>query len=197
MSVFVKICGLRDANDVRVAVAAGANAVGFVFSKSVREVTPAQAKLAVENIAAGVKRVAVMRHPSSEECQQVIEEFAPDVVQTDAGDFATLDIPGHIACWPVLRQGAENIETSGIYVYEGPKSGSGETVDWTRAADIAKHGQMILAGGLAEDNVRAAIRTVRPWGVDVSSGIESLPGYKDHELIRRFISAVRATEKEL
>jgi phosphoribosylanthranilate isomerase len=56
---------------------------------------------------------------------------------------------------------------------------------------------MLLAGGLAEDNVREAIQTVRPWGVDVSSGVESLPGYKDYELIRRFISAVRAAEKEI
>ncbi len=70
-------------------------------------------------------------------------------------------------------------------------------MDWGRAAIIANHGLMILAGGLAEDNVRDAIRTVRPWGVDVSSGVESLPGYKDYELIRRFISAVRAAEKEL
>ncbi len=82
-------------------------------------------------------------------------------------------------------------------MYEGPQSGSGESVDWTRAASFADHGQMILAGGLAEDNVREAIRTVRPWGVDVSSGVESLPGYKDYELIRRFVSAVRAAEKEL
>lgn len=197
MKTFVKICGLRDVNDVNAAKAAGANAVGFVFAESVRRVTPAQAKLAVQGLSASVRKVAVMRHPSNEECRAVIEEFEPDVVQTDAEDFATLEIPEHIECWPVIREGQESIEAPGVYVYEGKHSGSGETVDWSRAADIAEHGRMILAGGLAEDNVRVAIQTVRPWGVDVSSGVESLPGYKDHELIGRFISAVRAAEKEI
>jgi len=197
MSTFIKICGLRNANDVAAAVAAGADAVGFVFSESVRQVTPAQAKIATADVAPPVRRVAVMRHPDPELCRQVIEEFAPDVVQTDAEDFASLPIPGHIECWPVYREGGSEIPGPGFYIYEGVRSGSGEKVDWSRAAAIARHGRMILAGGLAEDNVREAIRTVRPFGVDVSSGVESLPGYKDYELIKRFISAVRAAEKEL
>lgn len=197
MSTFVKICGLRDAEDVSAAVSAGANAVGFVFAESVRRVSPSNARAAVAGLAGDVLRVAVMRHPSNDECREVIEEFAPDVIQTDAEDLATLEIPEHIECWPVIRAGRESVQAPDIYVYEGPRSGSGETVDWTRAADVAKHGRMILAGGLAEDNVRAAIQTVRPWGVDVSSGVESLPGTKDHELIERFIGAVRAVEREL
>ncbi len=197
MSVFVKICGLRNADDVAAATAAGADAVGFVFADSVRKVSPEQAKAATEAISADVLCVAVMRHPSNDECRAMLEEFEPDVVQTDAEDFAGLNIPGHIDCWSVIREGGENIEPRNVYVYEGPQSGSGESVDWTRAASFADHGQMILAGGLAEDNVREAIHTVRPWGVDVSSGVESLPGYKDYELIRRFVSAVRAAEKEL
>ncbi|MGI9271469.1 MAG: phosphoribosylanthranilate isomerase [Woeseiaceae bacterium] len=195
MSLFVKICGLRDEASVNVAVDAGADAVGFVFTESVRQVSPTRARQAAAD--AEVRRIAVMRHPTDELCQQVISEFEPDVIQTDATDFAMLNIPDHIECWPVFREGADAITHAGVYLYEGPKSGSGETVDWTRAAEIAKYGQMMLAGGLAEDNVREAIQTVRPWGVDVSSGVESLPGYKDHELIRRFISAVRAAEKEL
>ncbi len=197
MSVFVKICGLRTADDVAAATAAGADAVGFVFANSVRKVSPAQAKEATKAISPDMLRVAVMCHPSNDECRAMLDEFEPDVVQTDAEDFARLDIPGDIDCWPVIREGGEKIEPPNVYVYEGPKSGSGESVDWTRAATIADHGLMILAGGLAEDNVREAIRTVRPWGVDVSSGVESLPGYKDYELIRRFVSAVRAAEKEL
>lgn len=197
MSTFVKICGLRDADDVSAAISAGANAVGFVFAESVRRISPTNARVAVEGLTDDVRRVAVMRHPSNEECREVIEEFAPDVIQTDAEDFATLEIPEHIECWPVIREGRETVEAPDIYVYEGPRSGSGETVDWTHAAEVAQHGRMILAGGLAEDNVRAAIQTVQPWGVDVSSGVESLPGTKDHELIERFISAVRAAEREI
>jgi phosphoribosylanthranilate isomerase len=197
VSVFVKICGLRNADDVAAASAAGADAVGFVFADSVRRVTPKQAKVATAAVSADVLSVAVMHHPSNSECRAMLDEFEPDVVQTDAEDFGGLDIPGHIDCWPVIREGTENIEAPNVYVYEGTQSGSGESVDWTRAARIANHGLMILAGGLAEDNVGEAIRTVRPWGVDVSSGVESLPGYKDYELIRRFISAVRAAEKNL
>ena len=197
MNTFVKICGLRNAADVKAATDAGANAVGFVFAESVRRVSPAQAKEAVAGLASSVRRVAVMRHPSNEECRAVIDEFAPDVVQTDAEDFATLEIPAHIECWPVIREGNESTAAPGIYLYEGKNSGSGETVDWSHAAEVARNGRMLLAGGLAEDNVRAAIQTVRPWGVDVSSGVESLPGYKDYDLIKRFISAVRAAEKEI
>jgi phosphoribosylanthranilate isomerase len=197
MNTFVKICGLRNAADVKAATDAGANAVGFVFAESVRRVSPAQAKEAAAGVAASVRRVAVMRHPSNDECRAVIDEFEPDVVQTDVEDFAALEIPAHIECWPVFREGNGSVSASNIYLYEGKNSGSGETVDWSHAAEVARHGRMLLAGGLAEDNVREAIQTVRPWGVDVSSGVESLPGYKDYELIRRFISAVRAAEKEI
>ncbi len=198
MRVFVKICGLNSADDVAAAVAAGADAVGFVFAESVRRVTPREAKEATRDFAGEVHRVAVMRHPSPDDWRRVCDEFEPDILQTDAADFATLDVASGVICWPVLRQGAaaELELPAGPFVYEGADSGTGETIDWQQAAAIAARGQMILAGGLAEDNVAPAIRQVRPWGVDVSSGVESMPGHKDHELVRRFVSAVRAAEKE-
>lgn len=199
MTTFVKICGLRDAEDVAAAISAGANAVGFVFAESVRRVTPEQANAATQDIEPGMRRVAVMRHPTNAECQAVLREFAPDVIQTDVEDFATLQIPEHVECWPVYREGTTSPDAvpPGVFLYEGPNSGSGQTVDWSRAARIARHGRMILAGGLAEDNVGQAIRAVTPWGVDVSSGVESLPGRKDHELMKRFVSAVRAAERSV
>ena len=196
MSVFVKICGLRDAGSVATAVSAGANAVGFVFAESVRRVRPAEASAAVQNIPAEVQRVAVMRHPSNDEWQSVLAGFAPNVLQTDAEDFDKLDVPDNVVRWPVIREGsaAASKPLPPVYIYEGASSGMGQKVDWSRAAKLARHGQMILAGGLTVGNVATAIRTVQPFGVDVSSAVESAPGYKDDELIRKFIGAVRAAE---
>ena len=196
MSIFVKICGLRNAGDVKAAVAAGADAVGFVFAESVRQVTPADALKASRYLPGRVRRVAVMRHPADSEWQQVLETFAPDVLQTDVEDFDSLDVPDGIERWPVIREGHPAIdeELPAVFLYEGVRSGQGQTVDWQRASEIAKRGKMILAGGLGVDNVATAIRTVDPYGVDVSSAVESRPGIKDPQLIRLFISAARAVE---
>lgn len=194
MSVFVKVCGLRDAATAQAAAEAGADAIGFVFAESVRQVTPAEANNAARQLPAGTLRVAVMRHPSNAAWQEVLEVFGPDVLQTDAGDFASLAVPDSIRRWPVIREGEDVSELPAEFVYEGVNSGAGETVDWTQATAVAARGRMILAGGLSPGNVASAIGRVRPWGVDVSSGVESAPGSKDMELIREFIGAVRAGE---
>jgi phosphoribosylanthranilate isomerase len=197
VSVFVKICGLRDALCVAAAVDAGADAVGFVFADSVRRASPEEANIASREIPEHVQRVAVMRHPTNDQWQSVLEEFAPDVLQTDAEDFAGLEVPDNIVRWPVIREGCTTklVAHADVFVYEGKNSGVGETVDWSRAADMAELGRMILAGGLAANNVALAIRAARPWGVDVSSGVESSPGQKDIGLIRQFVSAARAAER--
>lgn len=196
MTVFVKICGIRDKKTAAAAVAAGADAIGFVFAESVRQVTPGEARAAAKGIPETVQRVAVMRHPSRAEWQSVLDGFEPDVLQTDAEDFADLDVPDEVTRWPVLRESGvhENAALPEVFVYEGADSGTGQTVDWSRAAGLATSGKMILAGGLAPSNVGAAIAAVGPWGVDVSSGVESAPGEKDENLIREFIGAVRAAE---
>ena len=194
MSVFVKVCGLRDAATAQAAAEAGADAIGFVFAESVRQVTPAEANNAARQLPAGTLRVAVMRHPSNAAWQEVLEVFDPDVLQTDAGDFASLAVPDRIRRWPVIREGEDVSELPAEFVYEGVNSGAGETVDWTQATAVAARGRMILAGGLSPGNVASAIGKVRPWGVDVSSGVESAPGSKDIKLIREFIGAVRAGE---
>lgn len=199
MSIFVKICGLRDAENVAAAVDAGANAIGFVFAESVRRITPQAAREVAQDIPEGIHRVAVMRHPTYDEWAEIIEVFSPDVVQTDAEDFKKLHVPENVIRWPVIREGGQLSEEflDGEFVYEGANSGEGQVVDWTVAADIVLDGHMILAGGLSAMNVATAIEAVRPYGVDVSSGVEAQRGEKDPDLIRRFISAVRTAEKGL
>lgn len=197
MSLMVKICGLRTAADVGAAVDAGANAAGFVFADSVRRVSPDDAADAAAALPDDVLRVAVMKHPSNTEWQAVLEAFGPDVLQTDAEDYAELDVPESVRRWPVYREG-KIVDTASMpaeFLYEGPQSGAGATVDWARAAVVARGGRMLLAGGLSPGNVAAAISAVRPWGVDVSSGVESAPGVKDPLKIHEFIKAARAAEQ--
>ena len=195
MSCLVKICGLKYAATVDAAVEAGADAVGFVFAKSVRQVTARHAAFIAANVPAHVLRVAVMMHPSADEWEEVQAIFCPDVLQTDAKDFLELDVPDDITAWPVVREGtvAGNGDLPNTFVYEGKTSGRGETVDWSIAAGLAARSQLILAGGLSQENVAEAIRQVGPYGVDVSSAVESSPGEKDPELIRAFIDTVRTT----
>lgn len=200
--MFVKICGLSKKEHVDAAVAAGADAIGCVFAASVRRVEPSQAERITRDVPESVKRVAVMLHPTNDEWQAVLSGFQPDALQTDVGDFAGLDVPESIERWPVYREGnmvtvpPGNVVTV-PFVYEGAKSGQGETVDWAQAARVARHGNMILAGGLSAANVGEAIATVRPFGVDVSSAVESAPGEKDATLINEFITAAKAVEKNL
>ena len=197
MTLVVKVCGLRDKQHVVDAVNAGAGALGFVFAESPRRVTPAHAYSISAYVPAHIKRVAVMLHPSNDDWLAVLKQFGPDVLQADAEDFESLEVPGNVERWPVFREGSTVPDTESTYVYEGPKSGQGLTVDWSAAAIVAQRGNMVLAGGLRPDNVAAAIRTVRPFGVDASSGLESAPGQKDSQRITEFINAARAAEKTL
>ncbi len=194
MTPLVKICGLTDLVAVTAAVDAGADAIGFVFAESPRRVSVQHAAAISADVPSGIKRVAVMLHPSNDDWLQVKSDFEPDVLQTDLADFEYLEVPGEIEKWPVLREGAMPAGDSlpDMFVYEGTASGSGETVDWQLAAQLAKRGRMILAGGLSIENVTAAIGQVAPFGIDVSSGVESAPGKKDTAKISAFIDAVRA-----
>ncbi|HSF95021.1 MAG TPA: phosphoribosylanthranilate isomerase [Thermohalobaculum sp.] len=194
MTVMVKICGMRDAATIAAAVEAGADAIGFVFyEKSPRNLSPGQAAELAAAVPARVRRVAVTLHPDPRLWAEVQAVLRPDVLQTDAGDFRRLAVAEGIEKWPVLREGAVPGDgpPDGVYVYEGRRSGVGETVDWLAAADLARRGRMILAGGLTVDNVAGAVAEVAPWGVDVSSAVESAPGVKDADRIRAFIEAAK------
>jgi len=194
--MFVKICGLTDQLAINAAVDAGADALGFVFAESVREIEPERARELCRSIPKETIRVAVMHHPSPNRFADVMEKFEPDWVQTDVADFDKLSAPAPVRTVPVYRER----ETSDMkefpprLVFEGQVSGSGATADWNEAKRIAAVSELILAGGLDPDNVGAAIAHVRPFGVDVSSGVEFERGKKDPQKIRQFLAQVRAQE---
>ena len=93
---------------------------------------------------------------------------------------------------PVIREGEAAATMPPAFVYEGAQSGQGQTVDWQVAATLARQGHMVLAGGLTVHNVAEAIRSVQPWAVDVSSGVERERGLKDPDLIHQFLANVQA-----
>jgi phosphoribosylanthranilate isomerase len=194
MRGWIKICGLNSDKAVATAVAAGVDAVGFVFHPgSPRHVEPMIAALLAMAVPSGIQCVAVTRNPSQQAIDDILEEFEPDALQTDAEDFERLVLPPELVRMPVLRTGAAlPASLPPRCLYESAESGRGELADWDEARVIAPRTQLVLAGGLTAANVAAAIAHARPFGVDVSSGVEAEPGRKDPQRIREFVTAARA-----
>jgi phosphoribosylanthranilate isomerase len=195
--MFVKICGLGNPAAVAAAVAAGVDAIGFVFAESIREIAPKQARALCQDLPDSIVRVAVMRHPSRTRFEAVIAEFDPDWIQTDADDFNGMPTPARARRLQVFREGEipAGAALPTRLLFEGRNSGSGTPADWDEARRLATRTEVILAGGLHAGNVAAAIEYVRPFGVDVSSGVESERGRKDPEKIKEFVALVRAMER--
>ena len=127
----------------------------------------------------------------------MLEVFEPDWLQTDAEDLAAMELPDGCRALPVFRNGRTPPagERPPRLLFEGAVSGSGRTADWDEARALAAASEVILAGGLDAQNVAAAIRAVRPWGVDVSSGVERRRGEKDAGKIKEFVARARALEE--
>ncbi len=193
MSGWIKICGLNSEKAVATAVAAGVDAIGFVFHPgSPRHIEPVVAALLASAVPPGILCIAVTRHPSQQAIDDILEAFEPDALQTDAEDFERLVLP-ELVRLPVLRTGGALPGTlPARCLYEGMHSGRGERADWDAARALAARTQLVLAGGLDAANVAAAIGHARPFGVDVSSGVESAPGRKDPDRIVEFVTAARA-----
>ncbi len=208
MRTRIKICGLRTPEAVQAAVDAGADAVGFVFAESPRRVSPREATRLAALLPPFVARVAVFRYPEATGLADALGRFPADVVQAEPGPaLAAADLGGRR--WlPVLHDGpgllagrapeedpAAVAEDAGLALLEADgRGGRGVRPDWDRAAALARRLRLVLAGGLTPENVEEAIRRVRPWAVDVSSGVESEPGVKDPARIEAFAAAVRRAD---
>ncbi|MBI3447496.1 MAG: phosphoribosylanthranilate isomerase [Acidobacteria bacterium] len=210
MTPWLKICGITRAEDAEAAVAAGARAVGFVFwSRSRRCVTTRQAREIGERLPPHVERAGVFVDACREEIVRVVDEARLTWCQLHGDedlDLArSLGVPwvkAHRVVAGPLPEGFTELVREAHerrYILDahaaGMPGGTGTSFDWSLAAayrDAAapRGGAMILAGGLTPDNVARAVAETRPFGVDVSGGVESAPGIKDAERIRRFAAAL-------
>jgi phosphoribosylanthranilate isomerase len=195
--VYVKICGLTDPGHVDAAVEAGADAIGFVLTRSPRRVTPERAAELAARVPPEVLTVGVFRGEDPATVREAALAAGVRAIQLHGrhphADFMALKDLGLTLIRAVdaeadLRCGAYD---ESLLLVDAPRAGSGEPWDWS-AVRGRPTGQWLLAGGLSPANVGEAVAAARPWGVDVSSGVESAPGVKDPALISAFVTAARA-----
>lgn len=202
--MYVKICGLRDANMAQQAVKFGADAIGVVMgSLRPRDASPETAAKVVATVKATnalVDTVLVVNRIPAAEAARMAQDLGFDVLQLHGDAYALDDFTKARAILPRVWR-ATSLAThpelqSGEYFEEhllvdGARPGSGETWDLAQLKPEALGTEWILAGGLTPENVSAAISASSPWGVDVSSGVESAPGVKDLARVKQFIHAVK------
>jgi phosphoribosylanthranilate isomerase len=205
-SMFIKVCGITRVSDALHAVEQGATALGFVlWPKSPRAVTVDRAAEIIAELPSHVMAVGVFVNEPIDSIRSAAEHARLTAVQLH-GD----EPPAYADAldWPVIRAvsvgeidlaaDAWSADTALLVDNIDPvrRGGTGDPVDWTRAAGVAKTRKVVLAGGLTPENVATAIRAVHPFGVDVSSGVESGPGVKDSNKVTQFISNARLAFEE-
>jgi phosphoribosylanthranilate isomerase len=202
--VFVKICGITRAEDAAAAVTEGANALGFVFwPKSPRYIEPPLARKIVNIMPPPVEAIGVFVNQPPEEVNRIAEEVGLDFVQLHGEENADYiekmrrKVVKAIAVghepMPPMSQWPADVRI--LLDVHNPvrRGGTGAVIDWVVANKIASYRDIILAGGLTPENVSEAIARVRPYGIDVSSGVEQSPGIKDHKRLKALFEAVHGS----
>jgi len=200
----VKICGITNPEDARVAAEAGADAIGLLFAESPRRVSVEQAREISAAIPEGVLKVGVFVDEEPKEVLRVAREAGLDVAQLhgDETQEAVAKIrAGGLRVMKALRvRNAEALAEIERYeadlflldaYSEKARGGTGERFDWGLAKSLGERGNIVVSGGLGPENVREAIEFFEPYGVDASSFLEDAPGKKNHERVRRFVSAAK------
>lgn len=207
MSTRVKICGLTRRRDVEAAVEAGADAIGFVFAPgSKRLLDPSRAEQLASLVPAFIARVGLFLDQDAEQVTRILQQVPLSLLQfhgTEDGAYCrqfgrpyikALSIePGHEWAGIAGRAEAEFSDAAGLLLdshQPGGLGGTGQVFDWDRIGPCRK--PLILAGGLTVENVGDAVRQVKPWAVDVSSGVEDAPGIKNAVAMQRFIKEAKS-----
>lgn len=201
--VFVKVCGLTTEEDALSSVAMGADALGFVFAPSPRQLTVQAARDIVRRLPDGVLTVGVFRNEHPDRVVRTVQEVGLDAAQLhgDESPEVSASVRPHVRVlvkgFVAGSQRLASAEAHGadVILVDSPKPGSGQVFDWSLAEGAPGHRRILLAGGLTPDNVAVAVERVQPWGVDVSTGVESSPGRKDARRVRSFIQAARSVER--
>jgi phosphoribosylanthranilate isomerase len=212
---FVKICGLRTIDHALAAADAGADMLGLVFAASRRQVSPEQAAIIADAVrttphARRVSIVGLFVNEAPARMLAIARQCSLDTIQLSGDEPSEVaeQLPG-IALFKAIRLDSAPSEADWLKADQAPNvrllvdahvpgsyGGAGVLADWGRAAELASRRPIVLAGGLTPENVDAAIRQVQPWGVDVSSGVET-NGLKDATKIWAFVAAVRARDQQL
>lgn len=203
--VRVKICGITSPGDAVAAEQAGADAIGMVFAPSKRRVDLQAAAEIVAALGPFVTTVGVFRDAPLDVVLEAVQALRLDVAQlhgAEGPEFAA-EVGRRAKVMKALtytEAGSPAVVSTypaAAFLIDGPKPGSGEPYDWRAIAAWRGHPRLVLAGGLDAANVAAAVNSLRPHAVDVSTGVESSAGVKDHAAIRRFVAEVRRAEHSL
>ncbi len=201
--MFVKICGITREEDALLAVALGADALGFVFAPSSRQVAVDRARDIARRLPPEVLTVGVFRDELPDRVVDVVHRAGLGAAQLHGFESADQTrevrsrIPLVIKAFPAGHPGLSELDSYGAdaVLVDSSTPGSGKVFDWRLAEDAPRSGhRVLLAGGLTPENVTDAIRRVRPWGVDVSTGVEVDPGVKDAVKLREFIDAAKSAD---
>jgi len=192
MMVRVKVCGVTNLDDALAATAAGADAVGLVLAESPRQVSPEAARKICRALPPLVSKVGVVVDGPPERAAELIQFCGLDYVQLHGAESEEQVAALKPRAIKALAMGDDPPDPSAypgapLLLDSAAGGGSGRSFDWRLAREIADKRPVILAGGLNPDNVAAAIQAVRPFAVDVSSGVESRPGRKDHAKLEQFV----------
>jgi phosphoribosylanthranilate isomerase len=200
--MFVKICGTTSEEDALLAVAMGADAIGFIFAPSKRQLAPSIARDIVKRLPPEIITVGVFRDEAPQRVVDILEFAGLKAGQLhgretpDQARWIKKRIPMVIQAFPAGDSAVARAREYGVdaVLLDNPTPGSGEVFDWALAGEAPDGVRVIIAGGLTPDNVGAALAATRPWGVDVVTGVEREPGRKDPVKLRAFVAAVRAAE---